>query len=714
MEETNCPTSTSQEPISTDPEPITLHQCDRCPASFRSAGLLARHVGRLHSQKRYNCGHCGAGFNSPKNFSLHRAIHAPKPFKCPKCSVVFRRHATLVGHIERYYASEDHTCAVCDREFGSLEELKAHVYEGHEEGNRRQVGKINVVQGFVKKLHECKFCDKTFPKKSLLERHYLVHTKQKPFKCEVCSKCFNQKSTLKTHILTHNGVQDFRCLLCGLKFSQKINLRVHTFRMHPKRTASVADRLPCPYCPCLFKKLGSLNAHKAKVHAALLPDPTTVEEPPVDCPVESVPEVVQVFEDLVEMSRNVVACDSLEPEVVQPVIACRTQHHLEGKSEDRQHACTICPAAFKKSSHLTQHTRSHYGIKSYRCEICNKTFTTNRSLKIHRISHGSTVPDFRCDQCPASFNLQSSLRRHAAIHENPDRSYSCPLCKRVFKWFQNCKAHIRTSHGKEGAPESLITAEQSTKLEATQEPHDATLLDLNNLPPNVQIYDINSLTNCLVRINDQFYELPVQIDTDQLTQEQHIVEIVQEVSTEQMYILPDSEIIQEEVLDQSDTPEPPADPKPNPKDKKLPNVTEQDLFSEGLVNGKKCYSCKACQKPFKKPIDLRRHIRTHTGDRPFMCDRCPKSFTLKAVLLEHQKTHQERREVLFCTEPQCEAKFSSKAALEMHRRIHTGQRPFRCTVCTLTFRTSGHMQAHMVSHERLAAKREQNLLQFGA
>lgn len=200
MEEANCPTSVSQEPISSDPEPvinenihpvhkflsfphqITLHQCNHCTASFRSAGLLARHVGRLHSQKRYNCGHCGAGFNSPKNFSLHRAIHGPKPFKCPKCAIVFRRHATLVGHIERHYASEDHTCAVCDREFGSLEELKAHVYEGHEEGSRRDVRKINVVQGFVKKLHECKFCNKTFPKKSLLERHYLVHTKQKPFK----------------------------------------------------------------------------------------------------------------------------------------------------------------------------------------------------------------------------------------------------------------------------------------------------------------------------------------------------------------------------------------------------------------------------------------------------------------------------------------------------------------------------------------------------
>lgn len=78
--------------------------------------------------------------------------------------------------------SEDHTCAVCDREFGTLNELKAHVYEGHDEGNRREVKRINVIQGLLKKSNECKFCGKAFSKKSLLERHFLVHTKQKPFK----------------------------------------------------------------------------------------------------------------------------------------------------------------------------------------------------------------------------------------------------------------------------------------------------------------------------------------------------------------------------------------------------------------------------------------------------------------------------------------------------------------------------------------------------
>lgn len=138
MEPVAIRTTTNQgDEIGRAPENLTAtqHRCDHCPACFRSKALLARHISQLHQPvKKFQCPHCDAAYNSSKNFALHRAaIHGPNPFKCPKCSITFRRHATLVGHIERHYVSEDHICAVCDSEFQSLDELKVHVYEGHEE-----------------------------------------------------------------------------------------------------------------------------------------------------------------------------------------------------------------------------------------------------------------------------------------------------------------------------------------------------------------------------------------------------------------------------------------------------------------------------------------------------------------------------------------------------------------------------------------------------
>lgn len=61
-----------------------------------------------------------------------------------------------------------------------------------------------------------------------------------------------------------------------------------------------------------------------------------------------------------------------------------------------------------------------------------------------------------------------------------------------------------------------------------------------------------------------------------------------------------------------------------------------------------------------------------------------------------------RRKNHICDFPDCNKAYNRPSLLEQHKRSHTNERPFKCSVegCSASFLRNSHLKAHMVSHEQ--------------
>lgn len=428
---------------------------------------------------------------------------------------------------------------------------------------------------------------------------------------------------------------------------------------------------------------------------------------------------------------------------------------LKSTAEEHRHRCRFCHKIFGSDSALQIHIRSHTGERPFKCNICGNRFTTKGNLKVHFTRHkskyphipmnGQPIPEY-LDHVPTSNGVpygMSILPEKAALerprlHGNPSIHLSPQQAALLSQRDTNSQklpslfpSQMTALNGKTDS--DLHPAERQERSEFTEERVGAAdvasviqaqLLQrrraefLESQWPNgdnkkVDMLDSRDPKSQMALLQAAMLPfLPGFAARQQMENVPHHMRYLlpQQLSALQSQMAASSSNgngtrmdIRLPTLPRSTSPRVNNNVKhelhnaenmlssrthaPSSETSKLQRLVEN--IDRGRVLQKN--ECHICHRILSCQSALKLHYRTHTGERPYKCDLCSRAFTTRGNLRTHYSSvHRQQMRPL----PPSNSRSSNSES-------------YNCTLCTARFRDTIEFQRHMQMHAMVQVQQQQ-------